>query len=46
MELEYGVTFGREKKRADICVFDVARTTDPYILIEIKKPSSKTEKSN
>lgn len=27
MELEYGVTFGREKKRADICVFDKANAT-------------------
>ena len=26
MELEYGVTFGREKKRADICIFDKANT--------------------
>src|SRR4051812_8211704 len=30
IELEYGVTFGREKKRADICVFDAVRTTNPY----------------
>ena len=22
LELEYGVVFGREKKRADICIFD------------------------
>ena len=28
MELEYGVTFGREKKRADIRVFDAIRTSD------------------
>lgn len=44
MELEYGVTFGREKKRADICVFDAARPTDPYILVEIKKPKLKDGK--
>lgn len=44
MELEYGVTFGREKKRADICVFDVNRTTDPYILVELKKPKLKDGK--
>jgi type I restriction enzyme M protein len=44
MELEYGVTFGREKKRADICVFDAARTTDPYILVELKKPKLKDGK--
>jgi len=44
MELEYGVTFGREKKRADICVFDAVRTTDPYILVEVKKPKLKDGK--
>jgi len=44
MELEYGVTFGREKKRADICIFDIARTTDPYILVEVKKPKLKDGK--
>jgi type I restriction enzyme M protein len=44
MELEYGVTFGREKKRADICVFDANRTTDPYILVELKKPKLKDGK--
>ncbi|MGZ4956549.1 MAG: N-6 DNA methylase [Methylobacter sp.] len=44
IELEYGVTFGREKKRADICVFDAVRTTDPYILVELKKPKLKDGK--
>jgi type I restriction enzyme M protein len=44
MELEYGVTFGREKKRADICIFDAARPTDPYILVEVKKPRLKDGK--
>lgn len=44
MELEYGVTFGREKKRADICVFDVANCTTPYILVELKKPKLKDGK--
>lgn len=44
MELEYGVTFGREKKRADICIFDSARTADPYILVELKKPKLKDGK--
>lgn len=38
MELEHAVTFGREKKRADICIFDAANTTAPYILVELKKP--------
>ncbi len=44
MEVEYGVTFGREKKRADICVFDVANSTTPYILVELKKPKLKDGK--
>lgn len=44
MELEYGVVFGREKKRADICVFDANRTTNPYILVELKKPKLKDGK--
>jgi type I restriction enzyme M protein len=44
MEVEYGVTFGREKKRADICIFDKDKTTTPYILVEIKKPKLKDGK--
>ena len=44
IELEYGVTFGREKKRADICVFDRADPTVPYILVELKKPKLKDGK--
>ena len=44
MQVEYVVTFGREKKRADICVFDADRTTDPYILVEVKKPKLKDGK--
>ncbi|PTQ82078.1 type I restriction enzyme M protein [Nitrosospira multiformis] len=43
MELEYGVVFGREKKRADICIFDASKTT-PYILAEFKKPKLKDGK--
>ncbi|MFA5419478.1 MAG: type I restriction enzyme HsdR N-terminal domain-containing protein [Bacteroidales bacterium] len=39
MELEYGVTFGRETKRADIVVFDKDQTTTPYLIVELKKPS-------
>jgi type I restriction enzyme M protein len=35
--LEYGVTFGRETKRADICIFDKDRPTVPYTFGEIKK---------
>lgn len=44
MAVEYEVTFGREKKRADICVFDADRPTVPYILVELKKPKLKDGK--
>lgn len=42
--LEYAVSFGREKKRADIVVFDKDRVTSPYIVVEIKKPRLKDGK--
>ena len=42
--IEYGVTFGREIKRADICIFDKDRPTVPYILVELKKPKLKDGK--
>lgn len=44
IELEYGVVFGCEKKRADICIFDKDKNTTPYILVEIKKPKLKEGK--
>lgn len=44
MELEYAVSFGREKKRADIVVFDKDNTVAPYIIIELKKPKLKDGK--
>lgn len=44
--VEYEVTFGREKKRADICIFDKDRPTTPYILVELKSPSSRTARSS
>ena len=44
MELEYAVTFGKEKKRADIVIFDKQKTTTPYILVELKKPKLKDGK--
>lgn len=44
MELEYGVSFGREKKRADIVIFDKDKTTSPYIMVELKKPKLKEGK--
>lgn len=42
--LEYEVTFGREKKRADICIFDKSDNATPYILVELKKPKLKDGK--
>ena len=44
MEIEYSVSFGREKKRADIVIFDKAKTTSPYIMVELKKPKLKDGK--
>jgi len=44
VELEYNVTFGREKKRADIVIFDKDQTTTPYIIVELKKPKLKDGK--
>ena len=44
MELEYGVSFGREKKRADIVIFDKDQTTTPYLIVEVKKPKLKDGK--
>ncbi|MDR3261323.1 MAG: type I restriction enzyme HsdR N-terminal domain-containing protein, partial [Tannerella sp.] len=44
IELEYAVTFGREKKRADIVIFDKDNTTAPYIIVEMKKPKLKDGK--
>ena len=44
MELEYSVSFGREKKRADIVIFDKDKPTSPYIIIEVKKPKLKDGK--
>lgn len=44
MELEYAVTFGREKKRADIVVFDKQNTSAIYIMVELKKPKLKDGK--
>ncbi|MEI3598478.1 MULTISPECIES: N-6 DNA methylase [unclassified Oceanobacillus] len=44
MEVEYAVSFGREKKRADIVIFDKHQTTSPYIIVELKKPKLKDGK--
>lgn len=45
IELEYGVSFGRQKKRADIVIFDKDHVTSPYILIEVKKPKLRDGKN-
>ncbi|GET45455.1 N-6 DNA methylase [Capnocytophaga felis] len=42
--LEYEVTFGREKKRADIVILDKDNITSPYIIVEVKKPKLKDGK--
>jgi len=44
MEVEYAVSFGREKKRSDIVIFDKKQTTSPYIMVELKKPKLKDGK--
>lgn len=44
MTVEYGVTMGRDIKRADICIFDKDKPTTPYILVELKKPKLKDGK--
>ena len=44
MVLEYEVTFGREKKRADIVILDKEHTDTPYIIVEVKKPKLKDGK--
>jgi type I restriction enzyme M protein len=44
IEFEYNVSFGREKKRADIVVFDKDKITSPYIMVELKKPKLKDGK--
>lgn len=44
MELEYPVVFGREKKRADIVIFDRDNPAAVYIIVELKKPKLKEGK--
>ena len=42
LAVEYPITFGRDSsKRADIVVFDPDRPTVPYVILEIKQPTSK-----
>ncbi len=45
LAFEFSVTFGREKKKADIVVFDKDRPDSAYIIIELKKPKLKDGKN-
>ena len=38
VRFEHVVNFGRERKRADIVIFDKDRPDTPYIIVEVKKP--------
>lgn len=38
LAVEHAVNFGRQKKRADIVIFDQDRPTVEYIIVELKKP--------
>ncbi|MBR5913645.1 MAG: N-6 DNA methylase [Selenomonadaceae bacterium] len=38
IKLEHEITFGREKKRADIVIVEENRPTVEYIIVEVKKP--------
>ncbi len=44
IQVEYGVSFGREKKRADIVIMDKDKPSDTYIIFEIKNPKLKDGK--
>lgn len=44
MELERVITFGREKKRADIVIFNKTHVTSEEIIVELKKPKLKDGK--
>ncbi len=45
LAFEYSVNFGREKKSADIVIFDKDRPDTSYIIVELKKPKLKDGKS-
>jgi len=44
IRVEYEVTFGKEKKRADVAIMDKDRADVPYIIVELKKPKLKDGK--
>jgi len=43
-QIEYKVTFGREKKSADIVILNKRDKTSPYIIVEVKKANAKDGK--
>ena len=45
LAFEHPISFGREKKKADIVIFDKDRTNVSYIVVELKKPKLKDGKS-
>ena len=45
LAFEYAVSFGREKKNADIVVIDKDNPNSMYIIVELKKPKLKDGKS-
>jgi type I restriction enzyme M protein len=45
LAFEYSVNFGREKKSADIVIFDKDRSDTSYIIVELKKPKLKDGKN-
>lgn len=45
LAFEYSVNFGREKKSADIVIFDKDRSDTAYIVVELKKPKLKDGKN-
>jgi len=45
LAFEYLVNFGREKKKADIVIFDKDRSDAGYIIVELKKPKLKDGKN-
>lgn len=40
IQVEYAVKTGSSSKRADIVIFEADRRTQPYIIVELKKPNS------
>lgn len=44
MQIQYPVSFSREKKKADIVIFDQDKANAVYIIIELKAPKLKDGK--